>query len=92
MSISKGNMRASRTPQDIDIQPRNLHFYVGALGCDWHGGDAFKTAFFNSLSIMFPIGEQHFIDSVKHYRAAITDPDLAEDVRGFTAQEYIHLR
>lgn len=92
MSTCEDDVRASRTPKDIDIQPRNLHFNVNALGCDWHGGDAFKTAFFNSLSIMFPIGEQHFIDSVKHYRAQITDPDLAEAVRGFTAQEYIHRR
>ena len=84
--------RASRTPQDIEINPRNLHFDIEALSGDWHGGDAFRTAFFNSLSIMFPIGEQHFIDAVKHYRSRVTDPDLAENVRGFTAQEYVHRR
>lgn len=83
---------ASHTPADVTIVPRNLNFDVDPLSTDWHGGDAFKTAFFNALSIMFPIGEQHFIDSVKHYRSRITDPKLAEDVRGFTAQESIHRR
>lgn len=84
--------QASRTPDDISIKARNLHFDVEPLARDWHGGDAFKTAFYNALSIMFPIGEQHFIDSVKYYRDRITDPTLAEHVRGFTAQESIHRR
>lgn len=84
--------QAPRTPIDITITPRNLNFDVGPLSTDWHGGDAFRTAFFNSLSIMFPIGEQHFIDSVKYYRDRITDPTLAAHVRGFTAQESIHRR
>ncbi|MCE9650349.1 MAG: metal-dependent hydrolase [Parvibaculum sp.] len=83
---------ASRTPHDIQITPRNLNFDVGPLATDWHSGDAFKTAFYNALSIMFPIGEQHFIDSVKYYRDRITDPVLAGHVRGFTAQESIHRR
>ena len=31
----------------------------------WNGGDAFRTAFFNALSMSFPRGEQFFIDSVR---------------------------
>ena len=31
----------------------------------WCGGDAFKSAFFNALSMSFPVGEQFFIDSVR---------------------------
>ena len=29
----------------------------------WCGGDAFRTAFFNALSMSFPTGEQLFIDT-----------------------------
>ena len=83
---------ASRTPEGFDITPRNLHFSVEPLAHDWHGGDAFRTAYFNALSIMFPIGEQHFIDSVKFYRGQITDPLLRDHARAFSAQEYIHRR
>ena len=27
---------------------------------DWNGGDAFRSAFFNALSMSFPAGEQFF--------------------------------
>lgn len=92
MSASEASSPVSRTPQNIDIAPRNMHFDMHALSTDWHGGDPFRTAFFNALSIMFPIGEQHFIDSVKYYRRRISDPTLAAQVAGFTAQESIHRR
>ena len=29
----------------------------------WNGGDAFRSAFFNALSMSFPVGEQFFMDS-----------------------------
>lgn len=87
------NENLSSTPNDISIEVRNISFDVEhALATDWHGGDPFRTAFYNALSIMFPLGEQHFIDSVKHYRDRIADPALAEQVRRFTAQESIHRR
>lgn len=86
-------LHQSHTPSDISITPRNLTFDVeAALATDWHSDDAFRTAFFNALSIMFPVGEQQFIDSVKTYREKIADPALAAQVRGFTAQEAIHRR
>ncbi len=62
----------------------------------WHGGDAFKTAFFNALSMSFPAGEQFFIDSVR--RGVERLPDtldntlLREVVRGFIGQEATHRR
>ena len=32
----------------------------------WCGGDAFRTALFNALSMSFPVGEQFFIDAVRN--------------------------
>ena len=32
----------------------------------WNGGDAFRSAFFNALSMSFPVGEQYFMDSVRN--------------------------
>ena len=29
----------------------------------WCGGDAFRSALFNALSMSFPVGEQFFIDA-----------------------------
>lgn len=59
----------------------------------WCGGDAFRTALFNALSMSFPVGEQFFIDSVRQgidrlppaRRAAFDD-----EARGFIGQEAVH--
>jgi predicted metal-dependent hydrolase len=61
----------------------------------WNGGDAFRSAFFNALSMSFPVGEQYFMDSV---RAGLQQlpPDakarFAPEVQGFVGQEATHRR
>jgi predicted metal-dependent hydrolase len=61
----------------------------------WCGGDAFRTALFNALSMSFPVGEQFFIDSVRDGFKALP-PDLQAkhqaDVQGFIGQEATHRR
>jgi len=61
----------------------------------WAGGDAFRTAFFNALSMSFPVGEQFFIDSVRLGLAALP-PDQRDaheaEVKGFIGQEATHRR
>lgn len=77
------------------VQPvrRNLEFHLpkDRIG-DWHAGGAHISHFFNALSIFFPDGERFFIDSVRHYRDRIKDPELKEAVRGFIGQEAMHGR
>ncbi len=83
----------SRTPQDIAVQPRNREYDIArALEGDWFDNHPFKTAWFNAMSITFPLGEKFFIDSVRHYIDRIDDPKLLEDVRGFCGQEGFHRR
>lgn len=61
----------------------------------WMGGDAFRSALFNALSMSFPAGEQFFIDAV---RAGLKDlPEagrerFADEVQGFIGQEATHRR
>lgn len=75
------------------IKPRNIRFAIeGHLARDWNGGDWFRTAFFNAMSILFPYGEKSFIDSVRANEQAVTDPQLKAAVQGFMAQEYVHRR
>ena len=93
LSANPATETISRTPADVSITPRNLDFDIEKLlATDWLRDDPFATAFFNALSIMFPVGEQQFIESVKHYRDRISDPALVAHVKGFTAQESIHRR
>ncbi|HKW84499.1 MAG TPA: metal-dependent hydrolase [Burkholderiaceae bacterium] len=61
----------------------------------WNGGDAFRSAFFNALSMSFPIGEQFFIDSLKSGVKTMSDAQRAgfeAEVRGFIGQEATHRR
>jgi predicted metal-dependent hydrolase len=83
----------SLTPSDVSVQPRNREYDIArCLGGDWFGNHAFKTAWFNAMSITFPLGEKFFIDSVRHFVPQIEDPKLAEDIRGFCGQEGFHRR
>ncbi|MBL8547662.1 MAG: metal-dependent hydrolase [Hyphomonadaceae bacterium] len=85
-------MTAKTTPIDVNIPPRDIHFDVAAAKSGhWLGGDPVGTAVFNALSITFPDGERMFMDAVRHYRGEVSGK-LAEDVRGFIAQEAIHSR
>lgn len=61
----------------------------------WCGGDAFRTAFFNALSMSFPVGEQYFIDSVRSGFKALPAHAQARfeaEMRGFVGQEATHRR
>jgi uncharacterized protein len=72
---------------------RNLQFDVGAhVPRYWHGGRKSITAFFNNLSVFFPVGERFFIASLKAHKEFIKDPKLAAEARAFYAQEGIHSR
>ncbi|MBL1272802.1 MAG: metal-dependent hydrolase [Oceanospirillales bacterium] len=86
-------MTVSSTPEGVSVQPRHLHFDVSEdLKVFWHGDDAFRTAFFNALSLQFPDGEQQFINAVRLYRDRIDDPKLKAEIRGFIGQEALHSR
>ena len=61
----------------------------------WNGADAFRSAFFNALSMSFPVGEQYFIDSVRAGVKALPEADragFAKEVAGFVGQEATHRR
>ncbi len=61
----------------------------------WNGGDAFRTALFNALSMSFPAGEQFFIDSVRNAVKRLPPAAGArfeDEVKGFIGQEATHRR
>lgn len=64
---------------------------VAELPRYWHGGDPFRTLLFNSLSMMFPAGEQFFVDCVRSCLPACAHrPDLQRVAEGFVGQEASH--
>ena len=61
----------------------------------WCGGDPFRTALFNALSMSFPVGEQFFIDSVRDGLKLLPEEQQAAhkaEVQGFIGQEATHRR
>lgn len=62
----------------------------------WHGGDAFRSMYYNALSMSFPVGEQFFIDSVRENLARLPETPEHEELRaaiqGFIGQEATHRR
>ena len=86
-------MQQSHTPEQVAITPRNReHAIAECLGTDWFDGHPFKTAWFNAMSITFPLGEKFFIDSVRHFAGEVEDPKLSEEIRHFCGQEGFHRR
>jgi len=84
--------RPAPAPAVADFQARDVAFGLDPKrAADW-SSDEFRSLFFNSLSITFPVGERFFIDSVAHYRKRITDPKLRAEVNAFVAQEALHTR
>jgi hypothetical protein len=72
---------------------RDLRFALPPeRACDWHRLGPHVTHFFNALSLLFPAGERFFMDSVRHYRDRIDDPQLKQQVLGFMGQEALHTR
>ena len=84
-------MNSKATITHSTIQPRHMGFEINNdLSNNWHSNDIFITAFFNAMSILFPIGERFFIETVRHFRDEIKDPILLEDIKGFIGQEGQH--
>ena len=81
----------SHSPGDLEFAARRQQFEIEkALGGDWHGGSAFRTAWFNAMSLLFPLGEKFFIDSVVHFKDEIRDSRLEKEIAAFRAQEATH--
>jgi predicted metal-dependent hydrolase len=60
----------------------------------WHGGDAFRSQYYNALSMSFPVGEQSFIDAVRAGLKLLPEtPEnagLRTDAAQFIGQEATH--
>ncbi len=72
---------------------RDVRFHPPAARiADWHAGGPIMTAWLNTFSIVLPVGERFFIDSVRAYRDQVTDPELKKAISAFIGQEAMHGR
>jgi predicted metal-dependent hydrolase len=76
---------------ETPIVPRRVDLGFPAADVPRHwADDPVFTRISDALSLLFPAGEQFFIQSVNLYKDGIADPELRERVRGFTYQEAQH--
>jgi predicted metal-dependent hydrolase len=78
----------------MTLSVRNLRFAIDDANVPrfWHGGRKSVTAFFDNLSLFFPVGERFFVASVRAHQRYVKDEKLAADVRAFCGQEGVHGR
>ncbi len=78
----------------VGIPPRNIKFAHGYYEQRRYpvADNAFASCFLAVLSGFFPPGERFFVESVRHFRDQITDPELKAQVSGFIGQEALHGR
>ncbi|MBP0597497.1 metal-dependent hydrolase [Herbaspirillum sp. LeCh32-8] len=79
----------------IDLPIRKLAVDLASgFSRHWHGGDAYRSMYFNALSMSFPVGEQFFIDSVRAGAATLPQDErhapLQAMVAQFVGQEATH--
>ncbi|OXI82453.1 metal-dependent hydrolase [Burkholderia sp. AU33423] len=84
----RGDSPASRMPT------RDVRFAIDErIPRFWYRGTCHVTRFFDAFSVMFPLGERFFIESVRPFRDQVGgDASLAADVDAFVRQEASHIR
>ncbi|MCK7548736.1 metal-dependent hydrolase [Marinobacter koreensis] len=88
---SPKQVRGSQTPDKVAIKPQRMGFEFGSrVPRYWLDNSYFISHTMNALSVLFPEGEQFFVDAVRAFRDGIEDPKLKKDVRGFIGQEAMH--
>ena len=66
----------------LDVENTNVTTYAKGIR---------RTRLFNSLSLLFPVGERFFIDSIRYYEDKLT-PELLEEAKLFYKEEGVHSR
>jgi predicted metal-dependent hydrolase len=79
-------------PRDLHVRRIRFGYPEGSLRKHYVDGDLVMSHVVAVLSATFPPGEDFFIRSVRRYADRVTDPVLAEQVRGFIGQEVTHGR
>ena len=87
--------RAAVTADDIDpgpvqIQARKVSFDVSDVPLHWIPGHPAASHVISVLNLVLPAGERWFVETFDEALPMVTDPHLADDIRGFIGQEATH--
>jgi predicted metal-dependent hydrolase len=84
------NVSAALRPPTQTIRTRSPRFDFDTVPRRWFARSVLGTHLANGLNLLFPAGERFFVRSVRRYLDKIDDPQLREDIKGFSGQEGLH--
>src|SRR5262245_60695687 len=65
--------------------PRRMDFpFDESIPRHWFAGNPVATHVINGLNLLFPAGERFFVRSVRHYVTRVYNPELREQIKGFS--------
>ncbi len=73
----------------ITVRQKNFNF-SSQIQRYWYGNSAFKTHFFNSITLLFPDGEQFMLRTIKRQIKQIENTQLKQEAAAFVGQEAQH--
>lgn len=82
------------TPRGNQIPVRHLEFNFDGenFDPDFYRDSEVASAYFHALSIFLTFGEDLVIDTARHHRKFLTDPELKRRVTALIGQEAVHSR
>lgn len=99
MSTSPAGKKTALPAASAAIPPRHMDFGFAAADFSsaemsryYLDGNPLGSAILTALSSAIPDGERFFVDSVRHFRHLVTDPELNARISGFIGQEAFHAR
>lgn len=90
VTVSKRSDVDGRAASIPKVRAMRFPFRESRIPRHWLMGSPQLTHAANALQLLFPLGEQFFIRSVKHFEGAIADPELRARIRAFYGQEGRH--
>lgn len=83
---------AAIPPRHMDSGFATADFSSAEISRYYLDNNPLSSAILTALSPAIPDGERFFVDSVRHFRHLITDPELNAQISGFIGQEAFHAR
>jgi predicted metal-dependent hydrolase len=79
-----------RDPGPVQIQARKVAFDLSGIPLEWIPGHPVASTMINSFNIVLPAAEHWFVDTLNEALPLVRDPELADNIRGFSGQEATH--
>lgn len=82
--------QAKTSSKQIPIRHLDFHFDGERFDRDFYRNSEVASGYFHALSIFLTFGEELVIDTARHHRQFITDPELKQRITSLIGQEAIH--